>query len=117
MVCVPTYFPEGLPTALLEAASIGRPIVTCDNVGGRDFIRDGIDGFVVPPATPKALADALRRLLTDPELADRMRRSALARFLQGYTKQAMLDLTVATIEELGFPVVPRPAPQGVRVTS
>ncbi len=105
VVCVPTYFPEGLPTALLEGASVGRPIVTCDNVGGRDFIRDGIDGLVVPPHAPDRLAAALGRLLTRPEDAERMRLSAHARFLGGYTKQDMLDLTVETIETLGFPMV------------
>jgi len=107
VVCVPTYFPEGLPTALLEAASMGRPIVTCDNVGGRDFIRDGIDGLVVPPRSPDQLAEALGRMLTRPEDAERMRLSAHDRFLEGYTKQAMLDLTVATIETLGFAVATR----------
>jgi glycosyltransferase involved in cell wall biosynthesis len=102
VVCVPSYFPEGLPTALLEAASIGRPIVTCDNVGGRDFVRDGIDGLVVPPRSPGRLASALEDMLTLPDEAERMRRSAHARFLENYTKQAMLDLTVQSIESLGF---------------
>jgi glycosyltransferase involved in cell wall biosynthesis len=41
IVCVPTKYREGLPTALLEAAASGRPIVTCDNIGGREFITDG----------------------------------------------------------------------------
>ncbi len=103
VVCVPTYFPEGLPTALLEAASVGRPIVTCDNVGGRDFIRDDVDGLVVPPRSPDRLAAALGRLLTDPDEAERMRLSAHARFLAGYTKQDMLDLTVEAIESARLP--------------
>ena len=106
--CIPTYFPEGLPTALLESASMGRPIVTTDNVGGRDFVRDGVDGLVVPPRSPEPLADALERMLSRPDDAERMRTSAYARFLDGYTKQDMLDLTVETIEALGF-VVSSPA--------
>jgi glycosyltransferase involved in cell wall biosynthesis len=104
VACVPTYFPEGLPTALLEAASSGRVIVTTNNVGGRDFVRDGVDGLVVPPQSPEALAAALSRVLRDPHKADRMRRSAHKRFLGGYTKQHMLDITLDTIEALGVPV-------------
>lgn len=104
IACVPTYFPEGLPTALLEAASSGRPIVTTDNVGGRDFVRDGVDGLVVPPRDPRALADAIARLIADPAAADRMRRSAHARFLAAYTKQHMVEVTLDTFRALGVDV-------------
>jgi glycosyltransferase involved in cell wall biosynthesis len=111
VACVPTYFPEGLPTALLEAASSGRVIVTTDNVGGRDFVRDGIDGLVVPPRSPDALAAALGRLLRDRSEADRMRRSAHRRFLDGYTKEHMVAITLDTVAALGFEVRPADAPE------
>jgi glycosyltransferase involved in cell wall biosynthesis len=109
VVCVPTYYQEGLPTALLEAAAVGRPIVTCDNVGGNEFIRDGIDGLLVPPRSPEALANALARLLGDRQLAGRVRDSAHARFLHGYTKRVMLDRTLDAVRALGFAV---PDPDG-----
>ncbi len=99
-VCVPTYYQEGLPTALLEAASMGRPIVTCDNWGGRDFIRDGLDGHLVPPKSPEALAAALGRILTVPPHAERLRRSAHQRFLDGFTKQHMLEITLTACRDL-----------------
>ena len=100
----PTYFPEGLPDRAAGGGIDRSPIVTCDNVGGRDFVRDGIDGIVVPPRYPDAAGRRARRLLTEPE----RRRAACAAAptpgsSQGYTKQAMLDLTVEAIEELGFP--------------
>lgn len=109
IVCMPSYYPEGLPTVLLEAASTGRPIVACDNVGTREFIRDGIDGLLVPPRSPEALADALERLIRDPQLARRLRDSAHHRFLSGYTKQAMLEQTLAAMAALGQPDAIGPA--------
>jgi glycosyltransferase involved in cell wall biosynthesis len=104
IVCVPTYYPEGLPTVLLEAASSGRPVVTCDNVGGRDFVRHGVDGLVVEPRSATALAAALERLLRDPVQADALRRSAHRRFLDGYTKADMLDSTSVALRDLGHDV-------------
>src|SRR5262245_21310877 len=102
IVCLPTYYQEGLPTALLEAAAMGRPVVTCDNVGCRDFVRDGLDGLLVPPRSPDKLAQALEKLILDRDLAERLRVSAHKRYLAGYTKRAMLDGMLDAIQDLGF---------------
>jgi glycosyltransferase involved in cell wall biosynthesis len=106
IVCVPTKYREGLPTALLEAAASGRPIVTCDNIGGREFITDGQTGLIVPRAAPLALADAIERLISDPELADRLRRAAFRHFLKGFTKDVMVAQTLAVFRDLGLGVSP-----------
>jgi glycosyltransferase involved in cell wall biosynthesis len=66
IVALPS-FGEGLPTVLLEAASSGRPIVTTDVSGCRDVVSDGVNGLVVSPRDPSALADALERLIVDAE--------------------------------------------------
>ena len=66
---------EGFPNALLEAMALGRPVIAADCPHGpRDIVRDGIDGILVPPEDPGALADSLIGLL-----ADRTRRMDLAR--------------------------------------
>ena len=106
IVCVPTKYREGLPTALLEAAASGRPIVTCDNIGGREFITDGETGLVVPRGAPIALADAIERLIRDTELADRLRRSAFRHFQEGFTKQVMVARTLAVFRDLGLALPP-----------
>ena len=104
LICVPTYYREGFPTALLEAASVGRPIVICDNIGGREFLRNGIDALVVPPRSPTELADAIETLIRDPDQGARISESAHNRFLDGYTKQVMVDRTLEAVRTLGFPV-------------
>ena len=64
----PSAYGEGIPKALLEAAASGRPIVTTDMPGCREVVRDGENGFLVPPRDPAALAAAIERLVADPAL-------------------------------------------------
>ena len=80
---LPSYR-EGLPLALAEAAAAGRPVVTTDVPGCRDAVIPGETGLLVPPRDPEALAEAIARLVGDPELRARMgaagRRLAEERF-------------------------------------
>jgi glycosyltransferase involved in cell wall biosynthesis len=64
IVCLPSYR-EGMPKALLEAAAVGRPIVTTDTPGCRECVEAGRSGLLVPPGSGAALADALQSLLGD----------------------------------------------------
>lgn len=63
---------EGVPTAIMEAMSMGRPCIVTDVPGCRDAVTDGINGFVVPPRDPGALAKAMMRFINDPLLAQSM---------------------------------------------
>ncbi|MEW5940336.1 MAG: glycosyltransferase family 4 protein [Chloroflexota bacterium] len=74
IICLPSYYKEGLPRGLLEAAACARPIVTTDWPGCREAVRDGVNGFLVPPRDSSALAEALRTLIVDPALRARMGR-------------------------------------------
>lgn len=64
LVCLPSYR-EGLPKALIEAASAGRPIVTTDVPGCRQVVTHGHNGLLVPVRDPEALAEAIMELLND----------------------------------------------------
>lgn len=68
VVCLPTYYGEGVPKVLIEAAACGRPIVTTDRPGCRDIVKEGVNGILVPPRDPMMLAQALARLIDNPEL-------------------------------------------------
>jgi glycosyltransferase involved in cell wall biosynthesis len=57
---------EGLPRALLEAMALGIPVVASRVGGTVDLVADGVDGLLVPPRSPAALARALAALLADP---------------------------------------------------
>lgn len=70
---------EGLPMVLLEAQAAGLPIVSFScKCGPRDVLTDGVDGFLVPEGDVAALAESLRRLMTDEDLRASMGRAALA---------------------------------------
>ncbi len=97
IVLIPTRYREGLPTALLESAAVGRPIVATDNVGCRDFMVHERTGLVVPRGDARAMADALERLIRDPALAERLGDQAHEHFLAGFTKQEMVDRTLALL--------------------
>jgi len=67
-----SYYREGIPKSLLEAASCGKPIITCDMPGCRIIVRDGENGYLVPPQDSEALAKAILRLIQNPELRTKM---------------------------------------------
>jgi glycosyltransferase involved in cell wall biosynthesis len=83
---LPARSREGMPRALLEAAACARPLVVTDVPGCRHFVRDGVEGFIVPPEDAEALANALVRLARDPELRLRMGEAARLRLLHGFTE-------------------------------
>lgn len=67
---------DGIPNVLVEAMAAGVPVVTTRISGIPELIRDGTDGLLVEPRDPDALAAALRRVLTDSGLADRLAAAA-----------------------------------------
>ena len=66
---------EGYSIALLEACAAGLPIVATDVGGNREIVRDGVNGKLIAPGDPDALAAALLALLETPETAARMGRA------------------------------------------
>ena len=71
-VFIMTSFPEGVPVVLMEALAAGVPAVATRIAGIPELIEDGVTGLLVPPAEPTATAQAVRRLLEDPDLRNRI---------------------------------------------
>ncbi|HEY8095795.1 MAG TPA: glycosyltransferase family 4 protein [Methylobacter sp.] len=95
IVCLPSYR-EGLPKSLLEAASCGRPIVTTDVPGCREIVRDGDNGILVEVRNSMALADALEKLLADPELRQQMGRRGRERVMNEFS-QEIIDVQILAL--------------------
>jgi glycosyltransferase involved in cell wall biosynthesis len=68
IVCLPSYYREGVPKSLIEACAAGRPIVTTDLPGCRAVVTHGSNGLLVPARDVSALADALQALIGNPGL-------------------------------------------------
>lgn len=74
-VCVlPSRYREGTPRSLLEAMSMGRPIVTTDTPGCRETVIDGENGWLVPPREVAPLEAAMERFIQNPGLLSPMGR-------------------------------------------
>ncbi len=67
-VVLPSFYREGTPRTLLEAAAMARPIVTTDSVGCRDVVDDGLNGFLCRPKDASDLADKMERMISMPSL-------------------------------------------------
>lgn len=87
---------EALPLTQLECLTVGTPVVVYDvRYGPAEIVRDGIDGFVVPEGDTEAAADAVLRLLRDPQLRATMSdaaREVTQRFSREAYRRAWLDL-------------------------
>jgi nucleoside-diphosphate-sugar epimerase/glycosyltransferase involved in cell wall biosynthesis len=76
IVVLPSWYGEGLPKILLEAAACGRAVVATDVRGCRDVVVDGETGFLVAPRAPRELARAIRVLVEDPGMRERFGQAA-----------------------------------------
>jgi glycosyltransferase involved in cell wall biosynthesis len=85
---------EGLPKSLLEAAACGRPLVATDVPGCREVVHPGKTGLLVPFDDAPALADAIERLATSPELRARYGAAARDLAVQRFSAEAIGRQTV-----------------------
>jgi glycosyltransferase involved in cell wall biosynthesis len=100
IACLPSYYREGLPKFLIEAAAAGLPLVTTDATGCREAVEPEKNGLLVPPRDPDALADALERLAGDEDL--RRRFGARSRVLaqERFDATRIHGATLAVYDEL-----------------
>ena len=80
---------EGMPNALLEAMGYGLPVVATSVQGVDEIIRDGENGIIVPMDDPKAVSDAILRLLHNPDERQRLGKAAQETIDKGYTLDTM----------------------------
>lgn len=72
IVCLPSYYGEGVPRSLVEAAACGKPIIAADMPGSREIVKHGLNGFLVKPKDSYDLAKYIQLLLNDANLRSQM---------------------------------------------
>jgi len=94
---VPSVWPEPFGQVAVECLAAGTPAVVTATGGLGEIVRDGVEGLLVPPADPGALARALDRVLHEPGLRERLAAAAPARARQ-YEVSRVLPMVLQTYE-------------------
>lgn len=97
---LPSYYREGIPRSLLEAAACGRPIITTDMPGCREIVRHGHNGLLVTPRDPLQLADAIVCLAGDRAARERMGQAGRALVEESFSETRVVAETVSLYREL-----------------
>lgn len=82
---------ETMPITILEAMSLGKVVISADVGGISEWVRDEMNGLLVPPENPKALARAIERCATDAPLVARLRAAARRTFERHFTLEKFTE--------------------------
>jgi glycosyltransferase involved in cell wall biosynthesis/GT2 family glycosyltransferase len=91
---------ETMPIAILEAASLGKAIISCDVGGIKEWIHDELNGLLVPPENPEALAEAITRCARDPALVRQLGTTARHTFERHFTLDRFSERFAALLREI-----------------
>jgi glycosyltransferase involved in cell wall biosynthesis len=89
--CLPSYANEGVPQSIMQAMLTGLPIVTTPVGAILEAVSDGTSALVVAPKNSDELANAIARLVRDPQFAARLGDAARQRALANFSLEGMLD--------------------------
>ena len=100
IACLPSYYREGLPKVLLEAAACGRPLITTDAPGCREVVQDGDNGILVTPRDAQSLARAIGKLIEDEKLRRTMGKRGREIILKDFSSELVVRETLGIYREL-----------------
>ncbi len=99
-VVLPSYYPEGTPRTLLEAAAMGKPLITTDTPGCRNAVSDGVNGLLCAARDHKDLAQKLIDFLSlDPDAQERMGLASRMKAEVEFDEQIVAGRYLAAIEK------------------
>jgi glycosyltransferase involved in cell wall biosynthesis len=99
VVVLPSYYGEGVPRSLLEAAAMGKPIITTDHVGCREVVDDGVNGYLVPIMDVNALSRAMERMIVNPEDRKRMGRAGRQKMETEFNEEIVIQRVMEIYEQ------------------
>ncbi len=99
-ITTPTFYREGLPRTLLEAAATGLPLIGTDMPGVREAINNGVNGILIQTHDSTALANAVEELADDPEKAQRYGKASLDRAINEFDHRRVVGEYLKMYEQL-----------------
>lgn len=100
IVALPSCYGEGLPKVLIEAAACGRAVITTDHPGCRDAIEADVTGLLIPTKDSAALADAIERLISNPEQRQQLGRAGRELAEKAFDVEKVIDEHIQVYEQL-----------------
>jgi glycosyltransferase involved in cell wall biosynthesis len=100
IVVLPTFYGEGVPRILIEAASCERAIVATDMPGCREIVKHGINGLLVPARDIEALTEALAQLIQNPAIRKGMGKQGRKIVERDFSEQQVISETLSLYKEL-----------------
>lgn len=94
LIVYPSWYREGIPRVLLEAAAMGKACVTTDHPGCREAVAHNDNGLLVPVKSAEAAADATEKILANPDLRKKMEISARARAEREFATAHIVEKTM-----------------------
>jgi glycosyltransferase involved in cell wall biosynthesis len=118
-IVLPSFYREGVPKVLLEAAVMGRPIITTDTVGCREVVDHGVNGYLCQPRDVADLADKMAQFIAlNPEDRAEMGRKGREKVTRDFDERIVIEKYLKVIEDLtgacGRNGTTRSAPPGRR---
>ena len=98
-IVVHASFGEPFGLVLVEAMALAKPLVATDEGGPSEIVEEGVSGLLVRPGDPEALVRALRRILDEVGLSDRLSTGARAR-ANVFTEETMAAGVAAVLDEV-----------------
>ncbi len=100
VLCLPSYYREGVPKVLLEGSAVSRAMIASDMDGCREVITDEVTGLIVAPHDVESLAAAMIRLGADAALRQRLGQAAYDKAVAVFSEQDIVAHTFRVYEEL-----------------
>lgn len=102
IIVLPSFF-EGLPVTLIEAAACGRALIASDIPGCREVVNPGVNGLLTVPGDPVSLADAVEKMILNPDLRKAMgiasRERAVNEFSTEVVNRQTLEIYLKVLEK------------------
>ncbi|SVC41085.1 uncharacterized protein METZ01_LOCUS293939, partial [marine metagenome] len=100
IIAAPTFYREGVPRTLLEAAATGLPMIGTDMPGVREVISNGVNGTLIPIQDSNALAKAVEELADNPDKAARYGKASLERANKEFDHRLVIGAYLKLYDEL-----------------
>lgn len=98
---LPSYY-EGIPIGVLEAMAVGLPVIASDVGGLPEVVESGVEGLLVQPGDVRGLADAMKRLLSQPEQRLKMGDAGRLKVHNQFSKPVVFKKLDTVYEDLGI---------------